>query len=36
MRVEKMIREEPEQTDELNEFANWLLELGKGTLQLLV
>ena len=36
MRVEKMIREEPERKDELNEFANWLLELGKGTLQPLV
>ena len=36
MRVEKMIREEPKREGELNEFANWLLELGKGTLQPLV
>lgn len=32
MRVEKMTREDPEQSDELNEFVNQLLELRKGTL----
>lgn len=32
MRVEKIIREDPEWTNKLNKFAQWLLEIGKGTL----